>query len=175
LGQRVGLDALAGVGHRVVHGGPRYTAPERVTPELLTELRRISPFDPEHMPAEIELIEAFGQYHSELPQLACFDTAFHATIPPVARLLAIPRRYQAAGVRRYGFHGLSYTYLMEALARVAGDTAVRGRIILAHLGNGASMAAVRDGQSIDKSMAFTPTAGVPMSTRSGDFDPGLVA
>jgi len=174
LEQRAGLNALAAVGHRIVHGGPHYSAPELVRPELLEELRRISPYDPEHMPAEIELIEAFGRHHPHLPQIACFDTAFHGSLPRVASLLAIPRRYHAMGVRRYGFHGLSYSFLMEELARVAGARAARGRVILAHLGNGASLAAVRDGHSIDTTMAFTPTAGLPMSTRSGDIDPGLV-
>lgn len=162
------------VGHRVVHG-MHHTAPALVTQELLDELHRISPYDPEHLPREIELIEAFRRRHQALPQVACFDTAFHATMPRVARLLPIPRRFDAQGVQRYGFHGLSYAYLMEELARLAGETASKGRVILAHLGNGASLAAVRDGHSIDTSMGFTPTAGLPMSTRSGDLDPGLVS
>ena len=106
--------------------------------------------------------------------MACFDTAFHYDLPRVARLLPIPRRYEAQGVRRYGFHGLSYAFLMRELARLAGAEAARGRVILAHLGNGASLAAVREGKPVDTSMAFTPAAGVPMSTRSGDLDPGLV-
>ena len=166
--------SVRAVGHRVVHG-MRHTAPELVTQELLDELHRISPYDPEHLPREIELIEAFRQRHPALPQVACFDTAFHATMPRVARLLPIPRRFDAQGVQRYGFHGLSYAYLMEELARLGGETASKGRVILAHLGNGASLAAVRDGHSIDTSMGFTPTAGLPMSTRSGDLDPGLVS
>ena len=120
------------------------------------------------------MIEAFQRRFPDLPQVACFDTAFHHDLPRVARLLPIPRRYEAQGVRRYGFHGLSYAFLMEELARLAGAEAAQGRVILAHLGNGASLAAVRDGKSIDTSMSFTPTAGVPMSTRSGDLDPGLV-
>ena len=152
-----------------------HTEPERVTPELLDELHRITPYDPEHLPLEIELIEAFRQRHPRLPQVACFDTAFHRTMPRVARLLPIPRRYEAAGVRRYGFHGLSYAFLMEELARLGDPAATKGRVILAHLGNGASLAAVRDGKSIDTSMGFTPTAGLVMSTRSGDLDPGLVS
>ena len=166
--------SVRAVGHRVVHG-MHHTAPELVTQDLLDELRRISPYDPEHLPREIELIETFRQRHQALPQVACFDTAFHATMPRVARLLPIPRRFDAQGVQRYGFHGLSYAYLMEELARLAGETASKGRVILAHLGNGASLAAVRDGHSIDTSMGFTPTAGLPMSTRSGDLDPGLVS
>ncbi|HEY5036944.1 MAG TPA: acetate/propionate family kinase, partial [Chthoniobacterales bacterium] len=136
---------------------------------------RLSPIDPEHLPREIELIEAFRQRHPKLPQIACFDAAFHTTMPRVAKILPIPRRYEAKGIQRYGFHGLSYAYLMEELARLGDPAAKKGRVILAHLGNGASMAAVRDGKSIDTSMAFTPTAGLVMSTRSGDLDPGLVS
>ena len=166
--------SVKAVGHRVVHG-MTHTEPERVTPKLLDELRRITPYDPEHLPLEIELMEAFRQRHPALPQVACFDTAFHRTMPRVASLLPIPRRYEAAGVRRYGFHGLSYEFLMEELARLGDPAATKGRVILAHLGNGASLAAVRDGKSIDTSMGFTPTAGLVMSSRSGDLDPGLVS
>jgi len=171
--ERSGRDALAAVGHRVVHGGPKYSQPQRISAEMVEELHRLSPFDPEHMPEEILLVEAFHRRFPDLPQVACFDTAFHHDLPRVARLLPIPRRYEAQGVRRYGFHGLSYAFLMEELARLAGPEAARGRVILAHLGNGASLAAVREGRPVDTSMGFTPTAGVPMSTRSGDLDPGL--
>jgi len=164
--------AVKAVGHRVVHG-MKHTEPEIVTPELLAELHRISPYDPDHLPREIELIEAFRQRHPELPQLACFDTAFHQTMPRVAKLLPIPRRFEAKGIQHYGFHGLSYAFLMEELTRLGDPAATQGRVILAHLGNGASLAAVRDGKSIDTSMGFTPTAGLVMSTRSGDLDPGL--
>jgi len=174
LEERIGGDSLAAVGHRVVHGGPTYGEPQRVTREMVKELHRISSFDPQHLPAEILLIEAFHRRFPELPQVACFDTAFHRDLPRVARLLPIPRRYEALGVRRYGFHGLSYAFLMQELARVAGAHAARGRVVLAHLGNGASLAAVHEGKPVDTSMAFTPAAGVPMSTRSGDLDPGLV-
>jgi acetate kinase len=169
-----GRNPLTAVGHRVVQGGPKYSQPERITAEMEQELHRLSSFDPEHMPEEILLIEAFQRRFPDLPQVACFDTAFHHDLPRVARMLSIPRRYEAQGVRRYGFHGLSYAFLMEELARLAGAETAQGRVILAHLGNGASLAAVRDGKSIDTSMSFTPTAGVPMSTRSGDLDPGLV-
>jgi acetate kinase len=161
--------SVKAVGHRVVHG-MRHSEPERVTPDLLDELYRITPYDPDHLPLEIKLIEAFRQR-----QVACFDTAFHHTMPRVASLLPIPRRYEAAGVRRYGFHGLSYEFLMEELVRLGDPAATEGRVILAHLGNGASLAAVRDGKSIDTSMGFTPTAGLVMSSRSGDLDPGLVS
>jgi acetate kinase len=164
--------SVRAVGHRVVHG-MKHTAPELVTQELLKELHRISPNDPDHLPREIELIETFRQRDPKRPQVACFDTAFHQTMPRLAKLLPIPRRFDAKGIQRYGFHGLSYAYLMEELARLGDPAATTGRVILAHLGNGASLAAVRDGKSIDTSMGFTPTAGLVMSTRSGDLDPGL--
>jgi len=165
------LPAIAAVGHRIVHG-MKHSAPARVTPRLLAELRRITPYAPDHLPREIALIEAFNARFPRLPQVACFDTAFHRTMPPVARRLPIPRRYTAKGVERYGFHGLSYAYLMQELARTD-PAAASGRVILAHLGNGASLAAVRNGASIDTSMAFTPAAGLVMSSRSGDLDPGV--
>ena len=165
--------SVKAAGHRVVHG-MKHAEPERVTPKLLAELRRITPYAPDHLPREIALIEAFLRRHPKLPQVACFDTAFHRSMPPVARLLPIPRRYAKKGVERYGFHGLSYAYLMEELARLGDPAGLRGRVILAHLGNGASMAAVCDGKSMDTSMGFTPTAGLVMSSRSGDLDPGLV-
>jgi acetate kinase len=172
LEKQTGFESVQGVGHRVVHG-MQHTAPEVVTQALLDELHRISPNDPDHMPREIELIETLRQRHPKLPQVACFDTAFHQTMPRVAKLLPIPRRFDAKGIQRYGFHGLSYAYLMEELARLGDPAASKGCVILAHLGNGASMAAVRDGKSIDTSMCFTPTAGLVMSTRTGDLDPGL--
>lgn len=165
---------IRAVGHRVVHG-MRHSEPERITPKLLAELRRITPYDPSHLPREIALIEAIRARHPRLPQVACFDTAFHRTMPRVAKLLPIPRRYGKKGVERYGFHGLSYAYLLEELKRVGDPAATKGRVILAHLGNGASLAAVRDGESIDTSMGFTPAAGLVMSTRAGDLDPGLLS
>ncbi len=174
LGRGVGFAALAAVGHRVVHGGARYHQPERVTPVVIEELRRIIPLDPDHLAGEIEAIEAFRRHDADLTQVACFDTAFHHDLPRVARILPIPRRFEAAGVRRYGFHGLSYASLMEELERVAGAAEARGRVILAHLGSGASLAAVRDGKCVDTTMGFTPAAGLVMGTRTGDLDPGLV-
>jgi acetate kinase len=167
-------DSLIAVGHRVVHGGPKYSEPQRITAAMVEELHRLDPFDPEHLPEEILLTKAFHQRFPDLPQVACFDTAFHHDLPRVARMLPIPRRYEAKGVRRYGFHGLSYEFLMAELGRLDGAEAANGRVILAHLGNGASLAAVRDGKSVDTSMSLTPAAGVPMSTRSGDLDPGLL-
>jgi acetate kinase len=162
------------IGHRVVHGGPHYREPQIVDRTMLTELRRIRSFDPDHLPAEIAIMEAFAAKFPAVPQIACFDTAFHRDMPRVAKLLPIPRRYDGKGLQRYGFHGLSYAYLMQELERLAGAKVAKGRVILAHLGNGASMAAVRGGKSIDTTMAFTPAAGLVMSTRSGDLDPGLV-
>ncbi len=172
--QRCRQDPLSAVGHRIVHGGPNYCQPQQITADMVQELHRLSSFDPEHLPAEILLVEAFQLRFPDLPQIACFDTAFHHDLPRVARVLPIPRRYEALGVRRYGFHGLSYAFLMEELARLAGAETAQGRVILAHLGNGASLAAVHHGKSVDTSMSLTPAAGVPMSTRSGDLDPGLV-
>ena len=174
LGRTGHLGSLRGVGHRVVHGGPGYSEPERVTPELIAELHRLVPLDPDHLAGEIAAIEAFRGHDPALPQVACFDTAFHRDMPRVAQLLAIPRRFAAEGVRRYGFHGLSYAFLMEALGKVAGAEAANGRVILAHLGSGASLAAVRGGKSVDTTMGFTPAAGLVMGTRTGDIDPGLV-
>lgn len=168
-------EPLRAIGHRVVHGGREYCEPQRVTPMVIQELKRLSPYDPEHLPAEIALIEACARRYPRLPQVACFDTAFHQGMPNVARLLPIPRCYQKLGLQRYGFHGLSYAFLMRELARVGRQGEASGRVILAHLGNGASMAAVKGGQPIDTTMGFTPASGLPMSRRSGDLDPGLVS
>jgi acetate kinase len=152
-----------------------HTAPEQVSQSLLAELHHISPFDPDHLPQEIEIIETLFWRHPALIQVACFDTAFHRSIPRVAKLLPIPRRFTENGAQRYGFHGLSYAYLMQELESLGEAAAKEGRVILAHLGNGASMAAVLNGKSIDTSMCFTPASGIPMSTRSGDLDPGLIS
>ena len=165
---------VAGVGHRIVHG-MLHTEPALISAKLVDELRDMIPFDPEHLPREIEFIEVLRRRYPKLPQVACFDTAFHRGMPQVATQLPIPRRYAEKGVQRYGFHGLSYTYLMQELARLGDPAAARGRVILAHLGSGASIAAVLDGKSIDTSMGFTPTAGLVMGTRSGDLDPGLMS
>jgi acetate kinase len=174
LARGPGLAAIAAVGHRIVHGGGRFVEAQPVTPAMLETLKRIAPFDPEHLPAEIRLIESFAANIPHAPQFACFDTAFHHTIPAVAQIVPIPQRYRKRGVRRYGFHGLSYAYLMEELTRLGGPEEARGRVILAHLGSGASLAAVREGRCLETTMGFTPASGVVMSTRTGDFDPGLV-
>jgi acetate kinase len=166
------LPPLAGAGHRVVHGLRRFE-PARVTPDVLDELNRLKPLDPDHLPAELAMIEAVRRHSPELPQVACFDTLFHRDLPRAAAQLPIPRRFEAQGLRRYGFHGLSYAWLAEALERAAGREAAHGRVILAHLGGGASMAAMLDGRCIDTTMGFTPTAGLVMGTRPGDLDPGI--
>jgi len=167
--------SVRAISHRVVHGGPRLREPRLVSPEVLAELRRVKEFAPLHLPVQIELLEEFGRHFPGVTQVACFDTAFHRDMPRVAKLLPIPRRYDDQGVQRYGFHGLSYSYLMGELERIAGTAVARGKVILAHLGNGASMAAVREGRGIDTTMAFTPSAGLVMSTRPGDIDPALPA
>ena len=173
LGDRISLTRIVAIGHRVVHGGGRHYRPERVTPGLLASLREIEIFAPNHLPGEIALIETLGRLDPDRTQVACFDTGFHHDLPAVSRTLPIPWRLEKQGVRRYGFHGISYQYLLEELGRVAPAEA-SGRVILAHLGAGASMAAVKGGRPIDTTMAFTPAAGLMMGTRSGDIDPGLV-
>jgi acetate kinase len=169
-----GFASVKAVGHRVVHG-MQHSAPEPVTPELIADLRHMVPFDPQHLPLAMELMEIIAERHPALLQVACFDTAFHRTMPRVASVLPIPRRYEAVGLRRYGFHGLSYEFLMQELVRLGVPSAMRGRVILAHLGNGASLAAIRDGHCIDTSMGFTPASGLVMGTRSGDLDPGVLS
>lgn len=165
------LPSVDAVGHRVVCA-TRHAESVRITPRLVAELRGVALYDADHLPHEIALIEGISRRRPKLPQVACFDTAFHRTMPRVARMLPIPRRYIAKGIERYGFHGLSYTYLMEELGRLD-PLGARGRVILAHLGSGASLAAVRNGQSVDTSMGFTPASGLMMGNRSGDLDPGL--
>jgi acetate kinase len=157
------------IGHRVVHGGPDHTRPERVTPELVERLGDLVAFAPLHLPSEILCINAALRHSPDRPQVACFDTAFHRRMPERAQRFPLPRALWEEGVRRYGFHGLSYEYIVETL----GDAAA-GRVIVAHLGNGASMAAIKDGQPIDTTMGFTPTGGFMMGTRSGDLDPGIL-
>lgn len=173
LETRIDFVSIKAIGHRIVQG-MKHTQPELITEELLIELKAISAYDPEHLPDEIKLIETFRTKYPALPQIVCFDTAFHACMPPVAKLLPIPRRYQAMGVQRYGFHGISYTYLVGELERQAGKEPAKGKIILAHLGSGASIAAVNNGTCQDTSMGFTPASGLAMGSRTGDLDPGVV-
>jgi acetate kinase len=162
------------IGHRIVHGGPRHTRPERITPQLLVALRELIPLAPEHLPAEIAAIEAACKAYPDVPQIACFDTAFHRDRPEVAQIYGLPWHYTKEGVLRYGFHGLSYEYIVQELARETGSEATSGRLVVAHLGNGSSMAAIRGGHSMDATMGFTPLSGLVMSTRPGDLDPGLL-
>lgn len=157
------------IGHRVVHGGPNLTTHQRITPALIQELRNCLHFAPLHIPLALELIEKAEHAYPEIPQFACFDTAFHTTIPEVAARFALARELFEQGIRRYGFHGLSYESVMHQLGKT-----VPSRTVIAHLGSGASLAAVRDGRSVDTTMGLTPTGGIPMATRSGDLDPGVL-
>lgn len=161
---------LDAVGHRFVHGGTMYQSPQRVTPALLAGLRPLIPFAPDHLPAELSLIETVGRRYPDLPQVVCFDTAFHQTLPDYARQLPLPRRFRDEGLVRYGFHGLSCEYVLSQLDPATAS----GRVIVAHLGNGASMTAVLHGQSVDTTMGFTPAGGLMMGTRTGDLDPGVL-
>ncbi len=168
------LSLVMGVGHRVVDGGAGRLEPRHITDALVSDLQRLSQFAPAHLPTEIEMIELCRQQMPSAVHVACFDSTFHRMMPPVARLLPLPRRLQKLGIERRGFHGLSFAFLMRELERVGGADAARGRVILLHLGSGSSLAAVRDGVGIDTTMGFTPAGGIPMGTRAGDLDPGLV-
>ncbi|MGH9736310.1 MAG: acetate/propionate family kinase [Candidatus Acidiferrales bacterium] len=159
------------IGHRVVHGGPRLVTHQPITPAVLKDLKDSVHFAPLHIPASLELIRAAQHRYPGVPQFACFDTAFHNTMPEEAARFALPDDLFAEGIRRYGFHGLSYESVVHHL-RLAGS--LPSRTIVAHLGNGASLAAIKDGRSLDTTMGLTPTGGVPMATRSGDLDPGVI-
>ncbi len=165
---------LDAVGHRVVHGGAQYNQPHLITPELVATLRELVPLAPDHLPHELKAVEAVSRSYPVLKQVACFDTAFHRHMPQIAQIYALPRHFWHEGVMRYGFHGLSYEYIMQELRREAGPEVASGRVVIAHLGNGASMAAVLGGKSVDTTMGLTPTGGLVMSTRSGDLDPGVI-
>jgi len=165
---------LNAVGHRVVHGGGKFNRPQLVTPELTASLTKITPFAPNHLPQEIKVIKAVGKAYPSLKQVACFDTAFHRDMPELAQLFALPRFLKDEGIIRYGFHGLSYEYIMNKLGNEAGPEIANGRVIIAHLGSGAGMAAIKDGKCLDTTMGFTPTGGLMMSTRCGDLDPGII-
>ncbi|CAN5410797.1 acetate/propionate family kinase [soil metagenome] len=174
LEQRIARESIAAIGHRIVHGGPLYSKSVVITDDVMAKLSSIIPLDPEHLPNQVALVDQLRHELPDVPQIACFDTAFFYNLPTVAQLLPIPRKYTAEGIRRYGFHGLSYSYLLQEFERVAGSEAAHGKVIFAHLGNGASLAALQGGEPIDTSMGLTPAGGIPMSTRSGDLDPGLL-
>lgn len=164
---------IVGIGHRIVHGGPKYSKPTHINEEFINYLESYTNFDPEHIPAALKLIRAFQQRIPNVPQIACFDTAFFHNLPRVAQLLTFPSKYQSEGLRRYGFHGLSYTSLGSSFRELAGEDTANGRVVYAHLGSGASLAAVHKGNPVDTTMSFTPASGIIMSTRSGDVDPGI--
>lgn len=161
--------SFSAAGHRIVHGGPRLIQPQRITPQVIAELKKVANFAPLHLPVQTALIEDLAHRYPELPQVACFDTAFHASMPEIAQRFALPRSLWDEGIRRYGFHGLSYEYVVHTLGEALGK-----RALIAHLGNGASMVALSNGQPLDTSMGFTPTGGFMMGTRSGDLDPGII-
>jgi len=165
---------VGAVGHRLVHGGSAYAKPHLITAGVLTALDGLVPFAPDHLPHEIDAIKEFTRSYPGLKQVACFDTAFHRTMPELAQWYALPREVRRHGVLRYGFHGLSYEYILGELRKIEGPESTDGRVIIAHLGNGASMAAIRRGKSMDTTMGFTPAGGLMMSTRSGDLDPGVI-
>jgi acetate kinase len=164
---------LLGVGHRVVHGGPRHAQPVIVNAQVLAELRQLIPLAPLHQPYNLAAIEAVADRLPDVPQVACFDTAFHRGQPAVAELVALPRDICKSGIQRYGFHGLSYEYIASVLPQVAPEIA-RGRVIVAHLGSGASLCAMKDGKSIDSTLGFTALDGLCMGTRPGSVDPGVI-
>lgn len=161
------------VGHRIVHGGRRFSEPQLVTTALTDALNGLVKLDPDHLPQAIAGLEVTTKFYPDLPQVACFDTAFHRQMPKVAQMYALPKEYFDEGVLRYGFHGLSYEYIVRELRALNGGSA-GGRVVAAHLGNGASITAICDGKSVDTSMGFTPTEGLVMGTRSGDLDPGVL-
>lgn len=173
LRERLDGGRVAGVGHRVVHGGPRYAGPVVITPEVLAELRELAVLAPLHQPHSLAAIDALADRMPGVPQVACFDTSFHRELPPVAEVLPLPREIREAGLRRYGFHGISCDYIASVLPQVAPAVA-RGRVIIAHLGSGASLCALRDGRSIDTTFGFSPLDGLCMGTRPGTLDPGVI-
>jgi len=173
LKSQYGGAKVLGVGHRVVHGGPRFTRPVVITPEVLAYLKELTPLAPLHQPYNLAAIEAVFDRMPEVPQVACFDTSFHRNHAPVADLIPLPREVCKDGLQRYGFHGLSYEYVATTLPEVAPEIA-RGKVIVAHLGSGASLCALKDGQSVDTTMGFTAVDGLCMGTRPGSIDPGAV-
>jgi acetate kinase len=174
LQQRFPDQQLVAAGHRVVHGGSRYTGPVVIDGKVIEELTRLVPLAPLHQPHHLSAIAALAKLHPALPQIACFDTSFHCTQPEVATEYALPRSLTGEGVKRYGFHGLSYEYIASVLPEVVGEEAARGRVVVAHLGSGASMCAMKQRQSVATTMGFTALDGLPMSRRCGNLDPGVV-
>lgn len=165
---------VRGVGHRVVHGGEIYDSPTVIDDEVYERLYALVPLAPNHTPVILQCLEVFRQHFTGVPHIACFDTAFFHDLPAVARTIAVPVELRESGVRRYGFHGLSYEYILSNFTQHEGEAAAHGRVIMAHLGSGASLAAVEDGKPVDTTMGFTPASGIVMSTRTGDIDPGLI-
>ncbi|HSE29728.1 MAG TPA: acetate/propionate family kinase [Candidatus Saccharimonadales bacterium] len=173
LEPQVNFGSIVAVGHRIVNGGPSYYQAQIATNNVLKELQKLTAFSPDHLPTELELVKVFQSLLPQALQVLCFDTAFYHDLPSRSRILPIPRHLEAKGIRRYGFHGLSYAYILEELRRVEGENIADGRVIIAHLGNGASLTALENSKPIDTTMSMTPASGIPMSTRSGDLDPGL--
>ncbi len=174
LEDEMGESVISVIGYRIVHGGERYKQPTKIDGEAIEYLRSITSLAPNHMPGAIDCVEAFRAVYPEVAHVACFDTAFFSEMPKVNQTLPIPKSISEEGVRRYGFHGLSYEYLLESFQDHEGEVAARGRVILAHMGNGVSLTACRDGRPVDTTMGFTPVSGVPMSTRTGDIEPGVI-
>ncbi|MGA8163559.1 MAG: acetate/propionate family kinase [Waddliaceae bacterium] len=168
------INTIDAVGHRLVHGGKHYLEPQRISEDVLAKLDRAIPFDPLHLPVELEGVRIIREMFPALPQVACFDTAFHRRLPTAAKMFPLPRRFFEEGIYRYGFHGLSYEFILSALSAIAGEVEANGKIIIAHLGSGASMAAIKEGRCLDTTMGLTSSGGLVMSTRSGDVDPGLL-
>ena len=174
LDQAAGSGHITAVGHRIVHGADKFTAPTVATSAVITKLQKLEPLDPDHLPFALECLKEARQHYKDAPHVLCFDTAFYKDLPRPAQQLALPRKYEKLGLRRYGFHGLSYQYLLKDFAKNEGQVAAHGKVIMAHLGSGVSLCATKDAKPIDMTMGFTPASGVPMSTRSGDLDPGVV-
>ncbi len=172
--ERIKPAGISMIGHRIVHGGPKFVEPRIVDDELISELERLAPLDPTHLPVQLDLLQAAGRAFPDVQQTVCFDTAFHRSLPDIARRIPIPDRLCDELVQRFGFHGISYAYLLRTFRERFGPKAASGRLILAHLGSGSSLAALNGGRCVETTMGFTPTGGIPMQTRSGDLDPGVL-
>jgi acetate kinase len=175
LKHEINTTNIVAIGHRIVHGGPKHFDSILIDDQILEDLRNLMYFDPEHLPTEIKLIETFNDLFDGVSQYACFDTAYHQNMPTQAKLMAIPRRYFNRGIHRYGFHGISCEYIYQDLFKIYGQELINKKIIIAHLGSGASLTAINRGQSVDTTMGLTPASGISMSTRSGDIDPGFAS